>query len=49
MLLLLAQVRTAAVRVVAEVYRNRKANGQPFEVEKMLGAGVKPALLQVRA
>ncbi|KAG2448917.1 hypothetical protein HYH02_006265 [Chlamydomonas schloesseri] len=41
------KVRTAAVRVVAEVYRNRKANGQPFEVEKMLGAGVKPALLQV--
>ncbi|KAG2485535.1 hypothetical protein HYH03_015705 [Edaphochlamys debaryana] len=41
------KVRTAAVRVVAEVYRSRKASGHPFEVEKLLGAGVKPALLQV--
>ncbi|PNH04127.1 hypothetical protein TSOC_009753 [Tetrabaena socialis] len=40
-------VRTAAVRLVAEVYRMRKSGGQPFEVEKLLGAGVKPALLQV--
>ncbi|GIL78316.1 hypothetical protein Vretifemale_7762 [Volvox reticuliferus] len=41
------KVRATAVRLVAEVYRGRKAAGQPFEVEKLLGAGVKPALLQV--
>ncbi|EFJ46205.1 hypothetical protein VOLCADRAFT_105644 [Volvox carteri f. nagariensis] len=41
------KVRAAAVRLVAEVYRGRKAAGQAFEVEKMLGGGVKPALLQV--
>ncbi|KXZ47576.1 hypothetical protein GPECTOR_34g735 [Gonium pectorale] len=40
------KVRTAAVRLVAEVYRTRKAAGQPFEVEKMVGAGLKPALMQ---
>lgn len=41
------KVRTGAVRLVAEVYRARKSAGLPFEVDKMLGAGMKPALLQV--
>jgi hypothetical protein len=42
-----AQVRAAAVQLVAEVYRLRKSSGQPFDAERMLGAGVKPALLAV--